>query len=565
MTEPFDLALVSFILLLPSALIDSQDLYHYTQRMGNSISTNAELPERSAMSKSNQEQHTISVSPSNASQQVDAPASNRTEKEGHFTRSSASDRRKHDSRKRNEREDKSLPTGAIVLLVGIFLSGALTGKALSASQRARRAESSARSWERAVLALAGNNRKANNFQHITPKQPSSLRDTGNNESISQHEQKQHVPSWAEKKVYDMIGVDEKDAGRKVKDIASDLWVGTKERLPISTERSFDEHWEFFKDEAIKGAQSSTSPKRNGNISGSSVNNTFVRNNRSLYSAIHPHEDWNWTPADHPKTRKSWQKSRLPPWTVGFTSTPKAQEIISSSIAPRSDIEIAHGKNLSEDWRPFETADISEAEFIAEEVSKDHQREGPASRQTESRNAHRQNEDSNIKNSIKNYTEGAAKRDQMKKARIEDVALRRKMIEQKLLQEEEKRKKLSEDEMKSKMEKHRMDKRMQRVDLLKRIQEIRSKKAKQGIKEAEEAKARMQERVRRIKEKSEAFFKQREAAMKQAQKHTTQEKQRPDNDLPEINDIIQRQMWALMARAEALESKIRRFDSQHYFK
>jgi len=440
------------------------------------------------------------------------------------------------------------------LLVGIFLSGALTGKALSASRRARRAESSAKSWERAFLAFAGNNRKVNNFQQAYPRQSSALRDTGNSETVSNHVSNKHVPSWAEKKVYNMIGANEKDPDRKIKDIASELWEVGKDRLPASFRRDIDEMLEQLREGAEKVTMSSTAQNQDMTTS-SNVNNTFANNNKSLYSAIHPHEDWDWTPADHPKPRKSWQKSRLPPWTVGFTSTPKAQEMVGNTIRTNTD---AQNQNLSELWRPFETFDVSEAEFVAEEARKDHS-EVPLGKKTADHKT-----EPKIKDSIKKYSEGAAKRDQVKRARIEDVALRRKMIEQKLLEEEEKRKTLSESEIKSKVDKHRMDKRMQRVDLLMRIQEIRSKKAKQSVLEAEEANARMQERVRRIKEKSEAFFKQREAAMKQAEKPIIQEKPK-DNDLPEINDIIQRQMWALMARAEALEDKIRRYDSQHFFK
>jgi hypothetical protein len=504
------------------------------------ISNNVELPERSTMSRMSQEQAQPAPRPIH-SQQVSVPASKMTEGAQYPPRE-VFDR---------EKAGSQLPAGAIVLLVGIFLSGALTGKALSASRRARRAESSAKSWERAVLALAGNNRKANNFPQTYSRQSSALRDTGNSETISKHDSNKHVPSWAEKKVYNMIGAEEKDSDKKIKEIASELWRVGKDRLPASFRRDIDRMLEQLREGAATGQKEDMTTSSN-------VNNTFANNNKSLYSAIHPHEDWDWTPADHPRPRKPWQKSRLPPWSVGFTSTPKAQESISKSTANSISSPDAQCQNFSESWRPFETFDVSESEFIAEEVRKDHSGVPLGKKTVDPKTG------TKIRESIKKYSEGAAKRDQVKRARIEDVALRRKMIEQKLLEEEEKRKRLSESEIKSKVDKHRTDKRMQRVDLLIRIQEIRSKKAKQSVMEAEEAKARMQERVRRIKEKSEAFFKQRDAAMMQAEKPIIQEKPK-DSDLPEINDIIQRQMWALMARAEALENKIRRFDSQHFFK
>ena len=101
----------------------------------------------------------------------------------------------------------------------------------------------------------------------------------------------------------------------------------------------------------------------------------ISHDRSLYAAIHPHEDWDWTPADHPRPNKPWKKSRLPPWTVGFTSTPsttlKAQEVTKQkAVEPQAEEEEESHDDLTlraAIWPDSDPLHASEVSSIAEEV------------------------------------------------------------------------------------------------------------------------------------------------------------------------------------------------------
>lgn len=96
----------------------------------------------------------------------------------------------------------------------------------------------------------------------------------------------------------------------------------------------------------------------------------------LYSAVHPHEDWDWVPADHPPARNSWKRNQLPPWTVGFSSAPKSQANSSSSEGAEMSTKQDESSDLEElllrsaIWPDSDPLKSSEAAFIVDEVYKD---------------------------------------------------------------------------------------------------------------------------------------------------------------------------------------------------
>lgn len=122
--------------------------------------------------------------------------------------------------------------------------------------------------------------------------------------------------------------------------------------------------------------------------------TYTSEARSGYDPIHPHEDWDWTPADWPVKRSSWHRSRLPPWSIGFSRTAKAPskpsehlvepvaQHITPTVRPKHGLEAAiaaHQTGASAEELLFQSAvwpDAQPAEpnavagesaFIAEEV------------------------------------------------------------------------------------------------------------------------------------------------------------------------------------------------------
>lgn len=96
-----------------------------------------------------------------------------------------------------------------------------------------------------------------------------------------------------------------------------------------------------------------------------------------YSAIHPHEDWDWVPSDHPPKRNSWKRTRLPPWAIGFSSTVKASppgtgteaetRVEASEMTPTDREEELLRAYI---WPDSDPLRANEAATIAEEVFKE---------------------------------------------------------------------------------------------------------------------------------------------------------------------------------------------------
>lgn len=104
---------------------------------------------------------------------------------------------------------------------------------------------------------------------------------------------------------------------------------------------------------------------------------------SLFSPIHPHEDWDWTPSDWPPSRSSWRRNRLPPWSIGFTNAARADTNTQRPTdSPRKGIEAAieahQADNQVEEmlfqsavWPDMQTYEhAGESAFVADEVVKE---------------------------------------------------------------------------------------------------------------------------------------------------------------------------------------------------
>jgi hypothetical protein len=106
---------------------------------------------------------------------------------------------------------------------------------------------------------------------------------------------------------------------------------------------------------------------------------------SLYSPIHPHEDWDWTPADHPRPAQSWRRTKLPPWSIGITSAPKApsssplqvkvkdmpkEAKAATTGEKKEDVDLDEYLLRSAVWPDSDPLGASEAAMIAEQVFKE---------------------------------------------------------------------------------------------------------------------------------------------------------------------------------------------------
>lgn len=132
-------------------------------------------------------------------------------------------------------------------------------------------------------------------------------------------------------------------------------------------RLSDSKWQHKNDAMMKGSQANTassfeagSPleKRGPGLEPTSISNVTPQEPKpranALKTYVHPHEDWDWIPSDFPRMRTGthrWNYSRLPPWSIGFSSTHMATKKLDQSTSKRKDPIVDESPSDTEAFNP----------------------------------------------------------------------------------------------------------------------------------------------------------------------------------------------------------------------
>lgn len=262
------------------------------------------------------------------------------------------------------------------LLAWAALTGALAAKAIRSSQRARQASHDARAWKQTSLALINNNRNARTANHSRFSNSTLKEKRGKNDHEYGTSARESVESLRES-ITRVEEAKREASARKTRsfpDYIRNTNAQDHAKLDLPSEAQSKQQnqraseTQTFQESLEEGHRATQKRDYKPNFIAS------TQTTRLLYSEIHPHEDWDWTPADHPRPSHSWKRHRLPSWSIGFTSAPtvKAKEQVvteekTSSLGPEDmDEWLIH----SAIWPDSDPLRASEAAMIADEVFKE---------------------------------------------------------------------------------------------------------------------------------------------------------------------------------------------------
>ncbi|UZJ54152.1 hypothetical protein CBS101457_003472 [Exobasidium rhododendri] len=245
------------------------------------------------------------------------------------------------------------PTSNSVALLACTIAGlALAAKTIRSSTRARHACHEARAWRKVSMAL--------------------LRREGQGESLRPRTLRAHQLDPTSKSLVE--GAQEAEEG------GDKIAASSTSMRPGNWHSSYDVESDTFRTNSATEEGKGTAFNAAKVHAAPPSHSVKLPSTRSLYSAVHPHEDWDWTPADHPRPTGSWRRSRLPPWTIGITSSPNTPSTPSPEIqveantvgrAPGGDTPQSNNADdwmlRSMMWSNLEPLCATEAAFIADEV------------------------------------------------------------------------------------------------------------------------------------------------------------------------------------------------------
>lgn len=269
-----------------------------------------------------------------------------------------------------------------------ILTLALVAKTVRTSQRARLARDDARAWRKVSLALVrrgggggGGDAAHHHHHHDGVSHRHSSHPTSSLKSSSDHWNNNGNHNRMRGNWRHGIKMNWSDMTPSSKPSHSSLWNWSKAEQEV-----YDDIFALDKKDLEVVSPNEEAAALAKPVEREKMSAPTLKSTKSLYSAIHPHEDWDWTPADHPRPKGSWKRHRLPPWSVGFTCAARAPSSTASpapSTAVHSELNATRSKPAavsdekvddwmirSAIWPDTDPLRASEAAFIADAVFKE---------------------------------------------------------------------------------------------------------------------------------------------------------------------------------------------------
>lgn len=271
--------------------------------------------------------------------------------------------------KQLQKENKSLKTtNKVVLTTCALLATILAAKTIRSGHRLRNAQHDARAWRRVTMTMIEKGGDSS-FR--------SLHQHGKLPSLLGHMKDEKRSLLDAKRIRNhATAIPRKESVEREDEAFKSATSSKHPSLSLSSEFSEAK-------ESSTPTSTSSSPKLVPAMSSEwrkAVSHpmawTASSSSNPIYSAVHPHEDWDWVPADHPPARTSWRKSRLPPWTVGFSSAPKSRVDLTNIRVSQSSMKDDETSDLEEHllrsaiWPDSDPLKSSEAAFIVDEILKE---------------------------------------------------------------------------------------------------------------------------------------------------------------------------------------------------
>lgn len=168
----------------------------------------------------------------------------------------------------------------------------LAAKTLRSSKQARQAGHDARAWRRVSMALLDRGKGGGRFEQSLDAE------------------------WTEGRSRRPPG------GLRNLDAMSDSAKSTAQQPRVAAEREEQARFDAIAKDGIRGECSPSEVKAQPQPKPCQSPSSKTSSTSSLYSEVHPHEDWNWTPSDYPRSPDRWKRNRLHPWTIKSTSMPQ---------------------------------------------------------------------------------------------------------------------------------------------------------------------------------------------------------------------------------------------------